>query len=328
MPSRFQLRGHSIEGLRWQLFEKYGSRARIIRAERIQTGGLFGMGATTTFEVTVEVDDTAAPGLARNAEAGLRADVPSQRAAAPRRGISDLLADADRADDVRRPGTAGPTFAGGPDFVAGPAGVAVAPAQLGAAGMAAPKPDFDAILGELAKAGDEAYAVDSMNLARAIPRPSQRPGDLVVLAGLREQPLHTAWSMLRTFPGGADVLTAGDHRSSGISHVFLDSVEVARAQAAAANAGRPLLIAFSFGQRGSSNLSVLGSARPNQLWLVVDAAHKPEDTEAWVRRACRYAVPDALAVVGTTDTATPETVNELRLPVGWVDKQQSTSTEL
>ena len=167
-----------------------------------------------------------------------------------------------------------------------------------------------------------------MNLARAIPRPSQRPGDLVVLAGLREQPLHTAWSMLRTFPGGADVLTAGDHRSSGISHVFLDSVEVARAQAAAANAGRPLLIAFSFGQRGSSNLSVLGSARPNQLWLVVDAAHKPEDTEAWVRRACRYAVPDALAVVGTTDTATPETVNELRLPVGWVDKQQSTSTEL
>lgn len=334
MPSQFQLRGHSLEGLRWQLFEKYGARARIIRAERIQTGGLFGIGAVTTFEVTVEVDDRAAPGITRNAGAGLRADVPSRRAAAPRRGIGDLLADADRADDVRWPGTAGPTFAAGPDFVAGPAGVAVAPvqlrppAQLDPAGGGVAKPDFDSILDELTRTVGEDGVADSMNAARSIPRPSQRPGDLIVLAGLREQPLHTAWNMLRAIQGGADVLTAGDHRSTGISHVFLDSVEVSRAQAVAANNGRPLLVAFSFGQRGSSNLSVLGSVRPNQLWLVVDAAHKPEDTEAWVRRACRYAVPDALAVVGATDTATPESVNSLKIPVGWVDKEQSTSTEL
>lgn len=310
MPSRFQLRGHSIEGLRWQLFEKYGSRARIIRAERIQTGGLFGMGATTTFEVTVEVDDTAAPGLARNTRAGMRSDASAQPPATSRRGIGELLADADRADDVRRPGTPGPAF------VAGTAGVAVA------------KPDFDAILDELTRAGGEATVVDPIDLARSIPRPSQRPGDLIVLAGLREQPLHTAWSMLRSLQGGADLLTAGDHRSTGVSHVFLDSVEVARAQAVAASNGRPLLVAFSFGPRGSSNLSVLGSVRPNQLWLVVDAAHKPEDTQSWVRLACRYAVPDALAVVGATDTATPETINELQLPVGWVGKQQSTSTEI
>ncbi|MDJ0316664.1 hypothetical protein [Arthrobacter antibioticus] len=300
MSSQFQLKGHSMESLRWQLFETYGSRARIIRAERIQTGGVFGIGAITSFEVNVEVDDLQEddPGLTRHERSRL---VEVNRGpAVPRRGLGALLAQADNADSA-------------------------APSQTLKA--LEQKPDFDAIMGELAGEDpyDDSAQVDS---ARAMPRPSQRPGDVIILAGLREQPLHTAWSMISTLMGGADLLTAGDHRSVGVSHVFLDSVGVKRAQALAASVGRPLLIAFSFGQRGSSNLSVLASLRPAQLWLVVDAAHKPEDTQSWVRRACRYAVPDALAVVGATDTMTPETVNELRLPVGWVDGHQATSTEL
>ncbi|MFQ4148020.1 hypothetical protein AAGW05_04875 [Arthrobacter sp. LAPM80] len=298
-----------MESLRWQLFEKYGSRARIVRAERIQTGGLFGMGATTTFEVSVEVDGRPEPDA--GAVAGVRPQAPrtARRAAAPRGGIGALLAEADNADGPARPRRA-----------------------------VERKPDFDAIMGALSGLDDDsaaevpafapAPALDTGDMVRVTPRPSQRPGDLVILAGLREQPLHMAWSMAGSFQGGADLLTAGDHRSSSVGHVFLDSVGVKNAQAQAASAGKPLLIAFSFGQRGSSNLSVLASVRPDQLWLVVDAAHKPDDTASWVRRACRYAVPDALAVVGATDTATPETVNELLIPVGWVDGRQSTSTEL
>ena len=338
MPSQFQLKGHSLESLRWQLFEKYGAAARIIRAERIQTGGLFGLGATTSFEVMVEIDADPGARPAFREKGGAVRPASARRSAAPKRGLRDLLAQADRDDDARPSGSARAIEA---------------------------KPDFDAILDTMAGAGvpggvvagrvvpdgaipggaPEAVVPDSGGAAAAvpgpaplgggpgmdmtaIPRPSTAPGDLVVLVGIRDQPLNTAWSMAGSLQDGAKLLTAGDHRSHGVSHVFLDSVEVTKAQAQAGSEGKPLLVAFSFGQRGSSNLSMLASLRPHQLWLVVDAAHKPEDTQSWVRRACRYSVPDALAVLGATDTATPESVNALKLPVGWVDGRQSTTSEL
>ena len=302
MPTQFQLRGHSLESLRWQLFETYGSAARIIRAERIQTGGLFGIGATTSFEVLVEVSAGPAVTNASNNPGGPVRTGSARRAAAPRRNLSDLLAEADRADDVR------PS--------------ASAPLQ-GAESAIQATPDFDAILRTVA-----VVSTATGPEAKTPPRPSTTPGDLIILAGLRDQPLHTAWSMASQLQEGAELLTAGDHRYTGVSHVFLDSIEVKKAQALAASAGKPLLIAFSFGQRGTSNLSMLGSVQPNQLWFVVDAAHKPEDTQSWVRRACRYGVPDALAVYGATDTATPESVNELKVPIGWVDGHQSIFSEL
>lgn len=332
MPTQFQLRGHSLESLRWQLFEKYGAAARIVRAERIQTGGLFGIGATTSFEVMVEVDTVPALGRAFG-ETGVQVRAASaRRSAAPKRGLGDLLAQADRADDARPSGSV--------------RAIKARPSRSARAIDA--KPDFDAILEQMAGAGSgvpDFGARDAGGAAaagpgtasqdegstqdvRATPRPSTVPGDLIVLAGIRDQPLITAWSMAGDLQNGAKLLTAGDHRSNDVSHVFLDSVEVTKAQAQAAGDGKPLLIAFSFGQRGSSNLSMLASLRPQQLWLVVDAAHKPEDTQSWVRRACRYSVPDALAVLGATDTATPESVNELKLPVGWVDGRQSTTSEL
>ncbi|MEO6530367.1 MAG: hypothetical protein ABI563_10515 [Specibacter sp.] len=329
MPTQFQLRGHSLESLRWQLFEKYGAAARIVRAERIQTGGLFGIGATTSFEVMVEVDTAPVPGRAFGERGGAVRAASARRSAATRRALGDLLAQADRDDDARPSGSvraieAKPNFDDILDKMAGAvvpdAGVpdAVVPGAGGAGAGGAGA----AISGAASRGGGSGQDV------KVIPRPSSVPGDLIVLVGIRDQPLNTAWSMAGNLQNGAKLLTAGDHRSHGVSHVFLDSVEVTKAQAQAAGEGKPLLIAFSFGQRGSSNLSMLASLRPQQLWLVVDAAHKPEDTQSWVRRAARYSVPDALAVLGATDTATPESVNALKLPVGWVDGRQSTTSEL
>lgn len=338
MPShQFQLRGHSMESLRWQLFDQYGAAARIIRAEKIKTGGLFGLGAITSFEVLVELDpvpERAAGQAVTQTGSGTlrpaspRASTPTRqgippRGSSPRRSLSELLAAADDGDDARPSGDAdrGRT----PDFetilsalteprnVTGPGGLAKAGSLPGPGPLVEPRGTTGAAAG---------------TLSVAVPRPLTEPGALVVLAGRRDQPLATAWSMAAHLQDGADVLTAGDHRHYGTSHVFLDSVEVKHAQAAAASAGKPLLIAFSFGQRGGSNLSMLGSVRAQQLWFVVDAAHKPEDTASWVGRACRYAVPDGLAVLGATDTATPESVNTLSIPVGWIDGRQATSVEL
>ncbi|MCQ9162520.1 hypothetical protein [Arthrobacter sp. STN4] len=309
MPSRFQLRGHSLEALRWQLFDTYGHRARIIRAERIQTGGLFGLGATTSFEVTVEVDG----GPASNKPAHTRRRAAGPRPDARRRGLAELLADADDAD------SAGP---GGP----------VRRTQV-----STEKPGFDAILGrlterigtslELSPAGS-VEGPEPAPARPAVPRLAAAAGDLVVLVGLRDQPLRTAWSMAGALDGQAELRTSGNVRSNGVGHVLIDSAEVQKVQALAAVDGKPLLIAFSIGARGASSPQALSSLRPNQLWLVVDAAHKPEDTEAWVRQAAWHASPDALAVVGSTETATPETVNALGYPVGWVDGYPATSPEL
>lgn len=325
MSSQFQLRGHSLEGLRWQLFEEYGAAARIVRAERIQTGGLFGLGATTSFEVLVEVDAEPVLPAGQGAAGGPARPAVRRRPAPPRRSLGELLAAADRGDDAR------PSAAARADGAARGVPVAV-PARV--ARDQAPEEHFAAILGKMTAAEETDAVVVAVatggaeNAGAAVPRPLAGPGDLILLAGRREHPLNAAWSMAAHLQGGAEVLTAGDHRHNGVSHVFLDSVEVQKARSAAAGAGRPLLIAFSFGQRGSSNLSMLASVRAQQLWLVVDAAHKPEDTQSWVGRACRYAVPDALAVIGVTDTATPESVNMLKIPVGWVDGRQAASSEL
>jgi len=315
-----------MESLRWQLFDSYGTRARIIRAERIHTGGVFGIGATTSYEVTVEVDG----------ETDAKTGSPTRRAAsrnraargrdALRSGLANLLADADDGDraiastpvvvSTQKPdfdlvlervsgGMGGPPAA--PAIPVGP----VAPAEsvivaLGAGGVGA----------EPAREPEE---------LAGIPAPSSRAGDLVVLVGLRDHPLRTAWTMAQSFAGGAVIRTAGDHRQEGVDHFIIDGNEVKKVQALAAIEGKPLLVAFSIGERRSSNAAILSSVRADQLWLVVDAAHKPADTQAWVRQASWFSVPLALAVLGSTQTATPETVNELGYPVGWVDGYQSTS---
>lgn len=302
-----------MESLRWQIFERYGARARIIRAEKIQTGGLFGMGAVTSFEVTVEVDGRAAH--MQRAETSSASVV--RRPPTSRRGLADLLADADDGDSAK---------------------------SSAALVVSTAKPDFDAVLGKVSAQLGVDSGSSSMEVFREInnrkgrragesilpetPRPSTIAGDLIVLVGLREQPLHVAWSMIGALEGGAELRTAGVHRSNGVGHVFIDSAEVKKAQALAAVDGKPLVIAFSVGARGSSSPTALASVVPNQLWLVVDALHKPEDTQVWTRQTAWYATPDALAVLGSTETATPETVNELGYPVGWVDGYQATSATL
>lgn len=343
MPSRFQLRGHSMESLRWQLFDSYGTRARIIRAERIQTGGLFGIGATTSYEVTVEVDG----------EPPAKADAPTRRAAARNRagrgrealrsGLANLLADADGGDraiastpvvistqkpdfDVvleRVSSSMGskPASSALPVLPAAPVVRLVSdePADPSAAAPAeAAAPSIRAAIQDLGVAQEP--GVDT-----GIPVPSSRAGDLVVLVGIRDHALRTAWTMAQSFAEGAVIRTAGDHRQEGVDHLIIDGHEVKKVQALAAIEGKPLLVAFSVGERRSSNAAVLSSVRADQLWLVVDAAHKPADTQAWVKQASWFSDPLGLAVLGSTETSTPESVNDLGYPVGWVDGYQSTS---
>ncbi len=58
----------------------------------------------------------------------------------------------------------------------------------------------------------------------------------------------------------------------------------------------------------------------DQVWIVVDASRKPEDTARWVAAVSARVGVHAIATIGTRRTSTPETVLELGLPEGWSDR--------
>ena len=66
------------------------------------------------------------------------------------------------------------------------------------------------------------------------------------------------------------------------------------------------------------------AVQPDQVWVAVDASRKPDDTARWVHAVAARIPVDAVAVEGTEHTATPDTVEELNLPIGWVDGAAAT----
>jgi hypothetical protein len=62
--------------------------------------------------------------------------------------------------------------------------------------------------------------------------------------------------------------------------------------------------------------------------VVVDAGRKTADTAVWVAEVASVLTIDALAVVGVVATGSPETVDRLGLPIGWVDGGPATATTI
>lgn len=64
MPSRFQLKGPSLEAIRSRVDAEFGPTAQIISAEQVTTGGLAGFFAERHFEAIVEIPGEIAPAVA------------------------------------------------------------------------------------------------------------------------------------------------------------------------------------------------------------------------------------------------------------------------
>ncbi|WP_146073441.1 hypothetical protein [Cryobacterium sp. N22] len=165
-----------------------------------------------------------------------------------------------------------------------------------------------------------AAAQDSVELTPGAPRILDGPGDLVVLIGLH-----------------ADVLEAARLLSSGPTAPMVDSTDHAvtdRRSALAARArgveqGRGVLVVRGLPARPGTHPAGPHSAGPqpagpvaalgaDQVWAVVHAGRKPSDTARWVRDAGADVSIDGIAVLGIDSTATPGTVRELGLPIGWL----------
>jgi len=59
LSTRLLLEGPDIETLLSEVYSNYGEQARIIKAERVRTGGMAGFFAKERYEVSIEVDDLA-----------------------------------------------------------------------------------------------------------------------------------------------------------------------------------------------------------------------------------------------------------------------------
>lgn len=342
MAPQFLLEGRSLDELTREAAELYGSDARIVRAERVLDPGVAGFLGRRHLEVMVEVPD-----LPRvQPEAG--ADVPTTGVVvAPaghvlrdRAGILALLDDADSSEDdvnadlvgrTERP--LGPARALGPASALGGVAPVVEPwapvAGLPLAGaLGAPVrpatvvPDVSTespqLTELLARLGDD-------RAGRAVPAPLSAPGDLVLVVGLGDSALHVTASMLEVAGGaatGSGWAVYGAGATAPATRPRLTGRwDAVRSRALAVEVGAAVLVACDPGSPtgGLPHLEAAASLAPDQVWVVVDARHKPDDTSAWVERVRAVMEVDALAVVGAGESLSPHTVNWLRVPVGWVD---------
>ncbi len=179
--------------------------------------------------------------------------------------------------------------------------------------------DFDSIMAELSY--QTAVPVPAPDRPTVSPRPPLLgPGDLVALVGLGDDPVDVTRSMAKA-SGLRSVAVAGVAGGHGLPRLS-DRRGVLAARAAAVGREQSLLVALGLPRSGLDGEGVLTlrHLEPDQVWVVVDAGRKPEDTARWVR-AVQAVVPiDAVALIATESTATPRTVHDLGLQVGWTDE--------
>lgn len=299
-----QLSGGSIEELRQRILATYGPEARIVSAEAVTVGGIKGYLARRHYEVTVQVP------AAGNASV-------RPRPARSRAGIAALLAEADHAEQVLER-------------------AAAVPPQVSTASGG-----FEELVQDLARSTGslpEAGGARGRRAAR-VPRPGGQPGDLTVVVGRHADALEVCLSMARE-AGGARAGAADDDGSRGVytggpsaGQGYLSLANRAgavAARAAGVEGGYPIFVAWGIEEaRGShGQFAAVTALAADQVWVAVDARMKEADTQAWVA-ALRAATDIAgMAVQHSAGTGTPESVNRLEVPVGWLDGRPATAPKL
>ncbi|TDN42826.1 hypothetical protein EDF64_11087 [Curtobacterium flaccumfaciens] len=300
-PTRLQRNGATLDEVRDAVRAEFGAGARIVAAERVTTPGIGGLFRKAHVEATVEVP---APD-----------EVPTARVAiadgvVKRVGIAALLADAEEAE-ARIAGGDGTATTRADAFASVLDGF-VADGITGSA----PRPT-----GPVAEAGRPADAVsrlqdailpggaDRLRDERPDPRvaaptapvasaPSVRSadGDLVLLVG-RPNDVDAAAGIFAT--RYALRPTDAADRRSGI---------LARAEGV--RDGYALLAVSAW-----DDAATVAGLAPDQVWVVVDVGRKPSDSAAMLSAVAGRAGVAGVVAIGAGETATPESVHLLGVPV-------------
>jgi hypothetical protein len=338
-PSRYHVEADSVDELNARILDQYGADAAVVATTVVTTGGVQGFFARRKFQATVEVAD----GTPNDAHSF---DLPA------RAGIAALLDSADYGDAVdelpaasRAPTGVHPVPVG--DLTAtrrAPAGmhpvpVGDLPTTRTAPSTGTPAGARPATVDELADAHwapstatvDFAAILADLTLNTAVATPAIRPsvpsgpvplrgaGDLVVVIGLGDDSLAVA-TAIGNGAGASILRIAGTVDRPGVGRVD-DRREAIASRAEGVRRERAVVVAFGLPRGGPTSESAiqLENLHADQFWVAVDAGRKPDDTARWVS-AVSAVVPVAAVMSWAPDeTASPHSVSQLGLPVGWLE---------
>lgn len=297
-PTRLQRSGATLDEVRTAVRTEFGVAARIVAAERVTTPGIGGLFRKAHVEATVEVP---APDEVPTARVAIADGVVT------RVGIAALLADAEAAEA---------RIAGG-DGTASTRADAFASVLDGfvADGIAerAPRPTHTAPDGgrddqagpRLQADAAPATGLDDMGRSALGPGGTARPvppavrcadGDLVLLVG-RPNDVDAAAGVFAT-RYALRPTDAADRRSGILARA--DGVRDGHAT-----------LAFA----AWDDVRTTDGLAPDQVWVVVDVGRKHADSEAMVHAVAERAPVAGIVAIGAGETATPESVHLLGLPV-------------
>jgi hypothetical protein len=302
LPNLLQLSAPTIDDLRQKVRDEHGPLARIVSAEKVIPRGIGRVRKPAYFEAVVELPD--APPTPP--------DVQVDPAA--RHGIAALLADADDAEDAAGTAPAPTHF---DQVMASLGGFAAPPAPtppVSAAPAFAMPPVFPAPL-----------ELEAARAPLAVPVPPSVPGDLVVVVSLGPDALTIAQAMCKSF-GPGELRGGGTIKARG-RVPLADRRSALLARADGVENGRVVFCAFGV-DATDDGLGALAAIDADQVWIVVDAGRKTDDTQRWLQRIASVVEVAAVAVLGAASTATPHTVNALGLPIGWVDGAPAATARL
>jgi hypothetical protein len=283
VPSiRFRFDDVSREALTARVRSEFGASARIISASEVRVGGVGGFFARRYVDVVVDVPN---------------APNPATRSRSGAVGLAALLEEAERAERQDLP----------------PKGPPVIPV------VSTQSADFEMLMSDLQSYSDLSPKSGLVE-APGAPKLYDEPGGLVLFAGLGDDALVVARSLARSVRW-SDVRMGGRILGDGLPRVD-DRRSAAEYRAKCIAVGSVGLLAWGVGIGSSgvqSSLSSLRAVDADQIWVVVDAARKADDTAAWVGMLRSGINVSAIAVLHSVETASPDSVGALGLPIGWSD---------
>lgn len=336
MPTiRFQLRGSNLDRLKEQIENQYGSNAKILSVEKITKGGIAGFLAEKYYEVVVEAIVNEAKPVGAT---------PAKFNMTQRFGIAALLSDANQAEEKVNvsPKPESPHLSTEtldfesllsklseqvgdsvdmpekPDTPTIDETLAAIKAETGEPKKPAPAMTGQAqFLAELASRPNMPEIVLPPTPERnARPTPTREPGDLVLFIGLGQDAIAPVKALSKQ--GHEVQIHGGGAISIGNSDPINTRRDALVARADAVHKDQGIFVAYGLTSL-TDEPQALSKMGADQIWVVVDASRKMEDTEKWVKTLSALVPITAVAVVGTSFTETPDTIQYLGGPVGWTD---------
>lgn len=304
LPNRYRLEGSSLDELNARVLAEHGPTATIVAVNTKTVGGVAGFFAQRSYEVEVDVPDGSASD----------AHVFEPRA---RSGLAALLDEADALEaDV--PVFSAPAPAPAPTTARYPEPLQYEQVPR----LSTTSANFDSIMADLSF--NTAQILPTIEGPAVFPRaPLSGAGDMIAVIGLGTDPLDVARDMSAAL-GRRALHVAGTVLDDGLFRLT-DRRMVVAARAAGVREEHPVFVALGLPRIGFDDAAAfaLHLIQADQVWVVVDVGRKPADTERWVRAVQAIVQVDAVAVVGSAATTTPNTVHDLGLQVGWSEPVDS-----